>query len=143
MIGSKVFVFGFFLAVSCSFAFPINERTSIIQPVIVVPTILDQDATNPEVFLNDEEKEEVIVPSVILVLDDYLNDPENFLSKEIIDSGPRKIEKREVSVKQEESVKDDLETAAGTNVLRPLFVYRQQLAYRQRLREATRRGNRF
>lgn len=30
---------------------------------------------------------------------------------------------------------DDLETAAGTNVLRPLFVYRQQLAYRDRVKK--------
>lgn len=30
---------------------------------------------------------------------------------------------------------DDLETAAGTNVLRPLFVYRQQLAYRERVKK--------
>ncbi|XP_015120531.1 uncharacterized protein LOC107043510 [Diachasma alloeum] len=28
--------------------------------------------------------------------------------------------------------KDDMETAAGTNLLRPLFVYRQQMAYRER-----------
>lgn len=38
---------------------------------------------------------------------------------------------------------EDLETAAGTNALRPLFVYRQQVAYRQRIRDAIRRGNRF
>ncbi|KAG7189825.1 hypothetical protein KM043_017484 [Ampulex compressa] len=38
---------------------------------------------------------------------------------------------------------EDLETAAGTNALRPLFVYRQQVAYRQRIREAIRRGFRF
>lgn len=38
---------------------------------------------------------------------------------------------------------DDLETAAGTNVLRPLFVYRQQIAYRERAREAIRRGRRI
>lgn len=37
----------------------------------------------------------------------------------------------------------DLETAAGTNVLRPLFVYRQQLAYRERLRKSNRRVFRF
>lgn len=138
MVATKVFVFAYFLAVSCSYASPIN-RASIIQPVIIVPTILDQE-TNSDVFLNDEGKEEVIVPSVLLILDDYSNDSENLFSKEIIDSGSRKIEKRDVI---EESAKDDLETAAGTNVLRPLFVYRQQLAYRQRLREATRRGNRF
>lgn len=38
---------------------------------------------------------------------------------------------------------NDLETAAGTNILRPLFVYRQQVAYRQRARDAIRRGRRI
>jgi len=48
------------------------------------------------------------------------------------------IEKRSA-----EEANDDLETAAGTNVLRPLFVYRQQVAYRQRARDAIRRGRRI
>lgn len=30
---------------------------------------------------------------------------------------------------------EDLETAAGSNVLRPLFVYRQQLAYREKIKK--------
>lgn len=46
------------------------------------------------------------------------------------------IEKRNV----EEN--EDLESAAGTYALRPLFVYRQQVAYRQRLRNS-RQGNGF
>lgn len=50
------------------------------------------------------------------------------------------IEKRSAT---EDDGQDDLETAAGTYALRPLFVYRQQLAYRERVREASRRGNRF
>jgi hypothetical protein len=33
----------------------------------------------------------------------------------------------------------DLESAAGTNVLRPLFVYRQQLAYRDRVKKGAAR----
>ncbi|XP_023288087.1 uncharacterized protein LOC111673949 [Orussus abietinus] len=49
------------------------------------------------------------------------------------------LEKRSAEGKDD----DDLETAAGTNVLRPLFVYRQQVAYRQRLRNGLSRGNRF
>jgi len=49
------------------------------------------------------------------------------------------IEKRNA----EEVSDNDLETAAGTNVLRPLFVYRQQVAYRQRVREAIQRGRRI
>jgi len=49
------------------------------------------------------------------------------------------VEKRNA----EEVSDNDLETAAGTNVLRPLFVYRQQVAYRQRVREAIQRGRRI
>ncbi|XP_043283400.1 uncharacterized protein [Venturia canescens] len=50
---------------------------------------------------------------------------------------PKESNERIVS---EEETQDDLETAAGTNVLRPLFVYRQQLAYRERARKAGRRS---
>lgn len=50
------------------------------------------------------------------------------------------VEKRDV---KEDDDAEDLETAAGTYVLRPLFVYRQQLAYRERIREAIRHGYRF
>ncbi|XP_054012435.1 uncharacterized protein LOC128894615 [Hylaeus anthracinus] len=53
--------------------------------------------------------------------------------------GAALVEKRDV----QEEEPEDLETAAGTYALRPLFVYRQQLAYRERVREANRRGNRF
>ncbi|XP_046744378.1 uncharacterized protein LOC124410214 [Diprion similis] len=51
------------------------------------------------------------------------------------------LEKRSVEVAPKAD--EDLETAAGTNLLRPLFVYRQQVAYRQRIRNARRRGSRF
>ncbi|XP_046618979.1 uncharacterized protein LOC124304595 [Neodiprion virginianus] len=51
------------------------------------------------------------------------------------------LEKRSVEVVPKAN--EDLETAAGTNLLRPLFVYRQQVAYRQRIRNARRRGSRF
>ncbi|XP_014204367.1 uncharacterized protein LOC106636486 [Copidosoma floridanum] len=54
--------------------------------------------------------------------------------EKIDDHTDSKIEKRSV----EEN--DDLDTAAGTNVLRPLFVYRQQLAYRERVKGAVRRS---
>ncbi|XP_015589163.1 uncharacterized protein LOC107264897 [Cephus cinctus] len=55
------------------------------------------------------------------------------------------IEKRSAPLANDQDAfaGDDLETAAGTNVLRPLFVYRQQVAYRQRIRQGGRRGNRF
>ncbi|XP_012262489.2 uncharacterized protein LOC105689788 [Athalia rosae] len=46
------------------------------------------------------------------------------------------------SADAQDASSDDLETAAGTNVLRPLFVYRQQVAYRQRIKNGHRRGNR-
>ncbi|XP_076763886.1 uncharacterized protein LOC143431206 [Xylocopa sonorina] len=49
------------------------------------------------------------------------------------------IEKRNVKSNDE----DDLETAAGNFALRPLFVYRQQMANRHRIREANSRRNRF
>lgn len=45
------------------------------------------------------------------------------------------IKKRSI---EETNNDNDLETAAGTNILRPLFVYRQQVAYRQRARDAIR-----
>ncbi|XP_011313168.1 uncharacterized protein [Fopius arisanus] len=47
---------------------------------------------------------------------------------------------RSVLEKSSEDLDDDLETAAGTNVLRPLFVYRQQMAYRERSRKNGRRA---
>ncbi|KAL7303336.1 hypothetical protein TKK_0004525 [Trichogramma kaykai] len=40
------------------------------------------------------------------------------------------------SQEEKEQHEEDLETAAGTNVLRPLFVYRRQLAYKNRNRRA-------
>ncbi|XP_014238010.1 uncharacterized protein LOC106659816 [Trichogramma pretiosum] len=40
------------------------------------------------------------------------------------------------SQEEKEQREEDLETAAGTNVLRPLFVYRRQLAYKNRNRRA-------
>lgn len=143
-IVTKVFAFVFFLAVSCSYASPIDRRASVLQPVIAVPILIEEktnvDAFPSEEVEEEEEKEVVVVPSVLLVVGGYSNDEENVFSEDGIDSGRNRIEKRNAVV--EENANDDLETAAGTNILRPLFVYRQQLAYRQRLREAIRRGNR-
>ncbi|OXU25420.1 hypothetical protein TSAR_003510 [Trichomalopsis sarcophagae] len=64
-------------------------------------------------------------PQVYLVIAESLDDPEIIGTP----AGEDDVEKRSA----EES--DDLETAAGTNVLRPLFVYRQQLAYRERVKK--------
>lgn len=43
-------------------------------------------------------------------------------------------------VKREAKDDADLETAAGTNILRPLFVYRQQVEYRRRIKKNNNRG---
>ena len=51
----------------------------------------------------------------------------------------RPISGVEAGEENNENGEADLETAAGTNVLRPLFVYRQQLAHRQRIRKSGRR----
>lgn len=88
--------------------------------------------------------------SPLLVIIQELDDPEASMNEEPVYAlnGDSKfadsianldIEKRSA----EEADDDDLETAAGTNVLRPLFVYRQQVAYRQRARDAIRRGRRI
>ncbi|KAK2585532.1 hypothetical protein KPH14_010174 [Odynerus spinipes] len=161
MIATKVvFLFVFLFTASRCYATPI--RASIFEPIIAVPTFLEEGYKNLDVLpveevqeqeeaeeaeeaaeaAEEEEEEDVFIPSVLLILGGYLNDPENsFSGKALIDSGPaRRIEKRHVP---EQHPSDDLQTAAGTNVLRPLFVYRQQLAYRQRLRDAIRRGNRL
>lgn len=64
---------------------------------------------------------------------DQQADPEDYYSSDEetnVEDKIRTVNKRHVLPVDE----DDLETAAGTNVLRPLFVYRQQVAYRQRLR---------
>ncbi|XP_076385744.1 uncharacterized protein LOC105662161 isoform X1 [Megachile rotundata] len=52
------------------------------------------------------------------------------------DNTAKLIEKRETK-------EDDLETAAGNFAFRPLFVYRQQLAYKQRARNVYSRRNGF
>lgn len=91
-------------------------------PVVVVP-ILVQELEEPSVRIDDEPMY-------------ALND----------NSGMIDDTKTSFNVKKrsaEETGDDDLETAAGTNVMRPLFVYRQQVAYRQRVRDAIRRGRRI
>lgn len=103
------------LFVACSYASPLRMAT-IASPVLVVPVFV-QDLDTPQSAVDEMYA---------------LND------SKIAEDTANSIEKRSV----EET--DDLETAAGTNVLRPLFVYRQQIAYRQRAREnAIRRGRRI
>lgn len=102
------------LFVACSYASPL--RTTLYNsPVFVLPVFV-QDLDAPQSTMDGETMY-------------ALND------SDIAEDRVNSVEKRSV----EET--DDLETAAGTNVLRPLFVYRQQIAYRQRAREeAIRRG---
>lgn len=142
MAATKVALFVFLFFVSRSYAAPIT--TSILEPIIAIPTFLEEDQRNLAVLPAEaNEKEEIFVPNVLLILGGYLTDPENSFSGEggfVNSESTGRIEKRDVPV---EHAIDDLETAAGTNILRPLFVYRQQLAYRQRLRDAIRRGNRL
>lgn len=64
--------------------------------------------------------------------------PLSLLSMPITEKNIKRVHRREIEpgtldkqlVKSDSA--DDLETAAGTNLLRPLFVYRQQMAYRDR-----------
>nr|XP_012232040.1 PREDICTED: uncharacterized protein LOC105677747 [Linepithema humile] len=114
MMAAK-FIFFVLLFVVCSYASPLRTATMYGFPVFVVPVFV-QDLDIPQSAIDE----------------DALN------NSKIAEDTANSIEKRSV----EET--DDLETAAGTNVLRPLFVYRQQIAYRQRAREnAIRRGRRI
>lgn len=109
----------FFLALfGSSIALPVKPDSKL-GPVVRIPIFLEE--------FNDESS-----PVLYTLLLSKLNEPENIIDDKL-------IEKREA--KEEEQ--DDLETAAGNYALRPLFVYRQQLAYRQRVRDAYRRRNGF
>ncbi|XP_029055251.1 uncharacterized protein LOC114882532 [Osmia bicornis bicornis] len=110
----------FFLALfGSSIALPVKPDSKL-GPVVRIPILLED--------FNDESS-----PALYTLLLSKLNEPENIIDDKL-------IEKREA---KEEEQQDDLETAAGNYALRPLFVYRQQLAYRQRVRDAYRRRNGF
>ncbi|TGZ46178.1 Uncharacterized protein DBV15_06528 [Temnothorax longispinosus] len=106
------------LLVACSYALPLRTASMYGSPLLVVPIIV-QELDDSRALINEEP---------MYALDD----------------GNLNIEKRstEEADDDDEDDDDDLETAAGTNVLRPLFVYRQQVAYRKRVRDA-RRGRRI
>lgn len=92
-------------------------------PVIAVPVFIQElDEIQPAI------DEEPIYP---------LND-----DSKIMDDTDNSFNIKKRSI-EETNNDDDLETAAGTNILRPLFVYRQQVAYRQRARDAIRQGRRI
>ncbi|KAL0111911.1 hypothetical protein PUN28_013255 [Cardiocondyla obscurior] len=103
----------FVLFAACSYALPLKS-TLFVVPVFV------QKLNNPQALITEESM--------------YASND----GAKVSNSNPN-IEKRSA----EEADSNDLETAAGTNVLRPLFVYRQQIAYRQRARDAIRRGRRI
>ncbi|XP_011050248.1 PREDICTED: uncharacterized protein LOC105143555 [Acromyrmex echinatior] len=110
------------LFVACSYASPLRMMSMFGSPILVVP-VLVQELDDPQTLINKES---------VYALNDDFKVPNNIATSN--------IEKRSV----EEANDDDLEIAAGTNVLRPLFVYRQQVAYRQRARDAVRgRGRRI
>ncbi|XP_076649669.1 uncharacterized protein LOC143357229 [Halictus rubicundus] len=114
-----------FLALAgCSVALPVGTPSG--QDALIGVPVLIQD---PAGLKPGEESS----PMIYGLLVSRLSEPEDN-----VDVGP--IEKRSAT---EDAGEDDLETAAGTYALRPLFVYRQQLAYRERVREANRRANRF
>ncbi|KYQ60706.1 hypothetical protein ALC60_00331 [Trachymyrmex zeteki] len=106
------------LFVACSYASPLRMMSMYDSPILVVPLVV-QELDDPQVLINKESMY-------------ALNDG----SKVANSIATPNIEKRSI----EEANDDDIETAAGTNVLRPLFVYRQQVAYRQRARDAVRQG---
>lgn len=113
---ATTFVIFALLFVACSYALPLRTASVYDAPLLIVPIIV-QELDDSRTSINAE-------PTYAL------ND-----SKAMDGS----IEKRST----EDDDDDDLVTAAGTNVLRPLFVYRQQIAYRQRARDAIRRGRRI
>ncbi|XP_058790365.1 uncharacterized protein LOC131663769 [Phymastichus coffea] len=87
--------------------------TEYIDKSETVTEILRDEKTNGSISLMEE------IPNLHLLVVDQSNDTK-------VNSPIQKRSAEEL---------DDLETAAGTNVLRPLFVYRQQLAYRERVKK--------
>lgn len=115
---AATFVILALLFIACSYALPLRTASMYGSPLLVVPIIV-QELDDPQASINEEP---------IYTLND---------GSKGSDSNSN-IEKRST-----EEADDDLETAAGTNILRPLFVYRQQVAYRQRVKDAIRRGRRI
>lgn len=120
---AKFIVFAL-LFIACSYASPLRKATMYGSTLFAVPIFIeDLDETRAAI---DEEP-------IYLLDDDSKIADENTTNS-------LNIEKRSI---EKTGTDNDLETAAGTNVLRPLFVYRQQVAYRQRVRNAIRRGRRI
>lgn len=107
----------------CCAAFPVKPEETNTGPLAIDPIFL-QEPTNLGNVVEDNSS-----PVAYILFLGKLDGPERKFDRV-------SIEKRNV----EEN--EDLEPAAGTYALRPLFVYRQQVAYRQRLRNS-RQGNGF
>ncbi|KAM0734589.1 hypothetical protein ACS0PU_011408 [Formica fusca] len=123
MTPAKFIVFAL-LFVTCSYASPLR-MANIYGSLFAVP-----------IFIEDfDETQTAIDEQPIYPLNDDSNNKIEGDTENSFD-----VEKRSI---KETNNDDDLETAAGTNLLRPLFVYRQQVAYRQRARDAIRRGRRI
>lgn len=129
-------------------------HTLSFQKAIVIVSLLTLFGVCASLPVKQEDQADPIVGIPILIreptaLDNKLQDESSpkftyalllgKLDRANGNSGDAVIEKRSAT----DEGQDDLETAAGTYALRPLFVYRQQLAYRQRSRDAYRRRNRF
>ncbi|XP_077264424.1 uncharacterized protein LOC143898671 [Temnothorax americanus] len=113
------------LLVACSYALPLRTASMYGSPLLVVPIIV-QELDNSRALINEEP---------IYALDDGNPNIEKRSTEEADDDDDDDDD-------CDDDADDDLKTAAGTNVLRPLFVYRQQVAYRKRVRDA-RRGRRI
>lgn len=111
----------FFLTLFVSaIALPVKPDSKL-GPVMKVPIFVEESP-------NDESRVDSSPVLYALILS-KLDEPDNSV-------GEKLIEKRETN-------EDDLETAAGNFAFRPLFVYRQQLAYKQRGRNVYGRRNGF
>lgn len=117
---AATFVVFALLFAACSYASPLRMASIYDSPLLIVPVVI-QNLDDPQALINEEP---------MYGLNDDFKVADGIANPS--------IEKRST-----EEVDDDLETAAGSNVLRPLFVYRQQVAYRQRVKDAIRRGRRI
>lgn len=112
------------LSIACSYASPLRTASIYGSPLLVVPIIV-QELDDPQALINEKSM--------------YALNDNSKIANDIVNLEKRSAEE----ANDDDDDDDDLETAAGTNVLRPLFVYRQQVAYRQRARDAVRRGRRI
>ncbi|EFN83907.1 hypothetical protein EAI_00461 [Harpegnathos saltator] len=133
MTAARVIVFALLLAgITCSYALPLRVAIIYGPPSLLAMPVLVRGFEEPRVGTDEESKG---------------TDALYTLNGDLASASSFNVVKRNVQGAADgdgdDGDDDDLETAAGSNVLRPLFVYRQQIAYRQRAREAIRRGRRI